>query len=103
MTTPIVPDHAVVRFLQRAFGRTEESIGALWRAGVDVDDIRQAIAEAVAQGVENGAPGVTWRNVRFMLVGAVVTTVLTREQFYSTHRSTSLNAFGRRRMVGARS
>lgn len=82
IVTPHVTDHAVVRYCQRAQGRTEETVQELRAAGVDVDALRLWIAELVTPDIANGSPGRTHGNVRFMLTQHVVTTTLTRAMFY---------------------
>lgn len=62
---PIVTDHAVLRYLERAHG-------------VDVAAIRAHIAGLVATGVERGALAVKAENVRFLLIDGRVITVLHR-------------------------
>lgn len=97
MIAPYVTNHAVVRFCQRVQGRHEETIADLAASGIDLDEVRQRIADIVRDGVQNGCPGVTWKGFRFILTGIAVKTVLTRQQFYSRH-----TYFARRETAEAR-
>ena len=58
-----VSDHAVLRYLERVHG-------------LDVAHFRSHIAALVTRGVEHGAVGVITEDVKFVLSGAVVVTVL---------------------------
>lgn len=62
---PSVPDHAVVRYLERA-------------KGVDIEAIRQHIAGLVRRGVAAGGDAVVIEGVKFVLRENVVVTVLDR-------------------------
>lgn len=62
---PIVSDHAVLRYLERAHG-------------LDVQFFRDHIADLTARGVEHGAIAVGIEGVKFILDGAVVVTTLGR-------------------------
>lgn len=60
---PIVSDHAVLRYLERAHG-------------VPVEAIRAALADSAAIGIAHGAPVVLLDHVKLVIVdGRVVTTL----------------------------
>lgn len=60
---PSVPDHAVLRYLERA-------------KGVDIDAVRRHIAGLVQRGVNAHGDAVVVEGVKFVLRGNVVVTVL---------------------------
>jgi hypothetical protein len=60
---PIVTDHAVLRYLERAHG-------------LDVEFFRSHIATLTAAGVQHGATGVKVEGVNFVLQDETVVTVL---------------------------
>lgn len=60
---PSVPDHAVLRYLERA-------------KGVDIDAVRRHIAGLVLRGVKANGDAVVVEGVKFVLRGNVVVTVL---------------------------
>lgn len=62
---PSVPDHAVIRYLERA-------------KGVDIDAVRRHIASLVQRGVKANGDAVVVEGVKFVLRGNVVVTVLDR-------------------------
>lgn len=62
---PSVPDHAVIRYLERA-------------KGVDVQAIRDHIAGLVKRGVAAGGDAVVVEGVKFVLRDNVVVTVVER-------------------------
>ncbi len=62
---PIVTDHAVLRYLERAHG-------------LDVEHFRAHIRELVTRGAAAGATGVIADGVKFVLQGDTVVTVLER-------------------------
>lgn len=62
---PSVPDHAVLRYLQRA-------------KGVDIEAVRRHIADLVKRGVEKQGDAVVVEGVKFVLRDNVVVTVLDR-------------------------
>ena len=62
---PSVPDHAVLRYLQRA-------------KGVDIEAVRRHIADLVKRGVEKQVDAVVVEGVKFVLRDNVVVTVLDR-------------------------
>lgn len=67
MTGPVVTDHAVLRYLERA-------------RGVDVEAARAEIAAKVARGVAAGAAFVTHDGLRFVIrSGRVVVTALDKK------------------------
>ena len=58
-----VTDHALLRYLER-------------RYGLQVERMREQIAEHTCRALDHGAKSVIWDNVRFVVVnGAVVTTL----------------------------
>ena len=61
-----VSDHAVLRYLER-------------QHGVEIERIRDHIRGLCVSGVRYGAAGVIAEDVKFILQGDVVTTVLKRE------------------------
>lgn len=63
---PSVPDHAVIRYLERA-------------KGVDIGAIREHIAGLVKRGVAAGGDAVVVEGVKFVLRENVVVTVLDRQ------------------------
>jgi hypothetical protein len=62
-----VSDHAILRFLER-------------ECGLDVEGLRDQLAEVTARGIAAGAPIVKWGGARFLISGGVVVTVLPRGQ-----------------------
>lgn len=62
--TVVVTDHAVLRFLERV-------------CGVDVEELRLAIAEGCERGGEAGAPVIRYGKARFLNKGGVIVTTLT--------------------------
>lgn len=73
MSKPVVTDHAVLRYLERAHG-------------VDVEAARAEIAATVARGVAAGASFVTHRGLRFVIrSGGVVTTSLDKKWTSAFH------------------
>lgn len=62
---PSVPDHAVIRYLERA-------------KGVDIEAVRRHIADLVKRGVEKQGDAVVVEGVKFVLRDNVVVTVLDR-------------------------
>lgn len=62
---PSVPDHAVIRYLERA-------------KGVDIEAVRRHIADLVKRGVAAGGDAVVVEGVKFVLRDNVVVTVLDR-------------------------
>lgn len=65
MSVPVVTDHAVLRYLERAHG-------------LDVEHFRAHIRELVTLGAAAGATGVIVEGVKFVLEGDTVVTVLER-------------------------
>lgn len=63
---PVVSDHALLRYIERAHG-------------VDVEALRAHVAGLVQKGVDLGAPLVVVEGVRFVLDGKRVVTVLQRK------------------------
>lgn len=72
---PIVTDHAVLRYLERAHG-------------LDVEFFRGHIAALTSTGVTNGATGVKVEGVNFVLQGETVVTVLEHHWHSRDMRST---------------
>lgn len=72
MTGPRVTDRAVLRYLQQVHD-------------VDIDAIREAIADACARGVEAEAPSIRLDGVRFINADGSIVTVLPRH--VRPHRS----------------
>lgn len=66
MSEPIVTDHAVLRYLERA-------------QGVDVEAARAAISDSVRRGVAAGAAFVTHGGLRFVIKGGYVVTALDKQ------------------------
>ena len=63
---PLVTDHAVLRYIERAHG-------------VDVEALRAHIAGLVRRGVQEGGSAVVVEGVKFVLEAEVVVTVLRRQ------------------------
>lgn len=63
---PSVPDHAVIRYLERA-------------KGVDIDGVRRHIAGLVQRGVKAQGDAVVVEGVKFVLRGNVVVTVIGKD------------------------
>ena len=66
MSRVVVTDHAVLRYIERAYN-------------LDIEDIRAGIARVCARGVAHGAPYVTHRRMRYVLRGDSVVTTLRAE------------------------
>lgn len=67
MTAPVrVSDHAVLRYLERVHG-------------LDVEGIRNAMADACARGVTTGAPSIRIDNTRFINAEGRIVTVLSTD------------------------
>lgn len=63
MTRPVVTDHAVLRYLERVIG-------------IDVDLIREIIADDCARGVEADAPSIRVADARYINSDGHIITVL---------------------------
>lgn len=70
---PAVPDHAVLRYLER-------------KHNVDIEAIRRHIRELVTRGIEKQGDAVIIEGVKFVLRGNVVVTVLDRRWPAQKHR-----------------
>lgn len=76
---PSVPDHAVLRYLER-------------KHNVDIEAIRRHIRELVTRGVEKNGDAVVVDGVKFVLRGNVVVTVLDRRWPAQKHREEDRDA-----------
>lgn len=76
---PAVPDHAVLRYLER-------------KHGVDIEAIRQHIRALVTRGVDKKGDAVVIEGVKFVLRGNVVVTVLDRRWPAQKHREEDRDA-----------
>jgi len=65
-STERVTDHAVLRYLERVHG-------------LDVEGIRNAMAEACARGITQGAPSIRIDNTRFINREGRIVTVLSTD------------------------
>ncbi|MEX2126947.1 MAG: hypothetical protein WD871_01720 [Xanthobacteraceae bacterium] len=65
LNLPIVTQHALLRFIERALG-------------IDVESLRRQMAEAAAVGVKHGAGVVIWGGAKLVIEDRVVVTALPR-------------------------
>jgi hypothetical protein len=73
MTLPVVTDHALLRYLERALG-------------MDLEALRREIARAAAKGVAHGAPVVIFGGGKLVIHDGVVRTVLPRNAITGTRQ-----------------
>ncbi len=74
-----VSDHAVLRYLERV-------------CGIDVDDIRDKIAESCASGVALGAPSIKHLGGRFLNDNGTIVTTLHKKHLPKHHKLTELQS-----------